>query len=88
MSVYLKQVEAILGPQEEWPTFTKAQYEFLAKIYAPRCIKREESLEEHLRFAGACELVEIIRQQTREEVLRRDGLTADEVEIMITNTGE
>ncbi len=47
---------------EPWPNFTDVQVSFLEKMYPPRCIGREEQIEDHIRYAAKVELIAQLRQ--------------------------
>ena len=43
------------------PLQTEQLIDTLEVSYPPRCIAKDETLEEHLRYAGAVDLVETLR---------------------------
>jgi hypothetical protein len=59
----LKGLEGILGPETAWPTFTDAQIGWLEKVFPARCMTRTETVEDHLRYAGAVDLISIMRSR-------------------------
>lgn len=76
----LKILETLLGPQNRWPTFTPEQVEWLEKVWPPRVIKRGETIEDHLRYAGAADVVSLIRMRVADGSGATDELTQDELE--------
>lgn len=40
------------------PRFSKDLIDQLAKEWPPRCLKRGESVEDHIRYAAVCEFVQ------------------------------
>jgi len=45
----------------DWPEVPEDLVAYLEAAFPPRCKKPSESLEEHVRYAGCVELVEILR---------------------------
>ncbi|MBK1871563.1 hypothetical protein [Taklimakanibacter albus] len=53
-----------------WPDIPQGLVEHLQKLYPPRCKRRDESLEEHMHYAGKAELTE---QLAREMATQRSA---------------
>lgn len=55
----------LAGPDltEKLPVFTRESLEALEALFPPRCLGRGESAEDHLRYAGKAELVEMLRNR-------------------------
>lgn len=83
MSVNSERLDAIrkrLKLQEpKWPEVPEDLVEFLEAIYPPKCMDRVTSVEEHLRYAGAVELVELLRFKVEEtkELASTDALEVE-----------
>lgn len=48
--------------EQGWPPISAELMEYLENLLPPRCIKEGESLDEHHRYAGACDLVQEMAQ--------------------------
>lgn len=59
------------------PVLDRHHIEQLEKLYAPRCLGRTETAEDHLRYAGAVELV--ARLRARFEDGQGDGAEGGDV---------
>lgn len=55
----------LAGPDltEKLPVFTRESLEALEVLFPQRCLSRGESAEDHLRYAGKAELVEMLRNR-------------------------
>lgn len=55
----------LAGPDltEKLPVFSRESLEALEGLFPPLCLGRGESVEDHLRYAGKVELVEMLRNR-------------------------
>ncbi|RWP84740.1 MAG: hypothetical protein EOR11_19970 [Mesorhizobium sp.] len=58
----------LAGPDltDKLPVFSRESIEELETQFPPRCLGRGESVEEHLRYAGKVELVEMFRNRHKQ----------------------
>jgi hypothetical protein len=73
-------VENLVGPEAEWPIFTDAQVAWLEKAFPNRVIERHESIEDHIRYAGAVDLITILRSRVPGSVRTDLSLTDEEMD--------
>jgi hypothetical protein len=60
MSIRRHPLKDTMGMQPMWPDFTPEQVAFLKEQFPHRCLLRNETVEDHLRYCGKVELVEEI----------------------------
>jgi hypothetical protein len=48
------------------PDLTEQQLAYLEALFPPRCLKPNEMVEDHLRYAGKVELIAMLRAQLEE----------------------
>ncbi|MDG4856421.1 hypothetical protein [Mesorhizobium sp. WSM4982] len=60
-----QQAAFLRGPDdtEKLPILSEEALVALEALFAPRCLSRVETAEEHLRYAGKVELVEMLRNR-------------------------
>ena len=61
-----------------WPTFTETQVAFLEEMYPARCLATNESVEDHLRYAGKVELIARMRESISVASPTNEPLTEEE----------
>jgi hypothetical protein len=65
-----------------WPPIPEDLLAYLEDLYPPKCMARDEHVEDHLRYAGATALVEDLRyhfEQQRQETHEARAEAVDEV---------
>lgn len=72
--------EFFSGPDvtPQLPLLDRTQLEQLEALYPPRCLDRSETAEDHLRYAGAVELVQRLRVRFED----KQGVEAEEADPM------
>lgn len=76
------------GQPLRWPLFSREQVEFLQKAFPARCIQRGESLEDHLRYSGKRELVDLISVNSEMTANTATALDLEEEEALLDTEAE
>lgn len=64
-----------------WPDIPLDLLEYLETVWDPRCMMPNESVEEHLRYAGAVGLVTLMRAAVNAKLARSGDNETDTREI-------